>query len=277
MVRAGEVALFSESVGRREDPPLLLIMGAMASGVWWPRPFCAQLAARGRFVIRYDHRDTGRSTSYSPGELRYSVEMLADDALAVLDAYDLAATHVVGMSLGGYLAQLMALKAPARVLSLTLISSERLALADPAMPGMDPRIGAYHARAAGLDWRDRSAVIDYQVGAWRLLSGSAHEFDEAHIRALAEEDFDRTPNPLTAFNHAGLGDAVGWVNRLDEIRAPTLIIHGTEDPVLPYEHGLAFQAAIQGSRLLTLPGTGHELHPADWPAIVDAIVEHTAR
>jgi pimeloyl-ACP methyl ester carboxylesterase len=243
--------------------------------VWWPKSFCAQLAAHDRFVIRYDHRDTGRSTSHTPGQLCYSVETLADDALAVLDAYGLPSAHLVGMSLGGYLSQLLALKAPSRVRALTLIASERLALADPSMPAMDPRIPAYHARAAQLDWTDRIAVLDYQVGAWRLLSGSAHHFDEAYIRALAEEDWDRTPNPLTPFNHAGLGDATGWVNRMDEIRAPALIIHGTEDPVLPYAHGLALHAALRGSRLVTLEGTGHELHPSDWPIIIDAIVEHT--
>jgi pimeloyl-ACP methyl ester carboxylesterase len=252
-------------------------MGAMASGVWWPKPFCAQLAERGRFVIRYDHRDTGRSTSYTPGRTNYSVEVLADDALAVLDAHGVRDGHLVGMSLGGYLSQLLALKAPPRVRTLTLIASERLTLADPSIPGMDPRIPAYHARAADLDWTDRAAVIEYQVGAWRLLSGSVHAFDEVGIRALAEEDFDRTPNPLTAFNHAGLGDATGWVNRLQEIHAPALIIHGTEDPVLPYAHGRALLAALSNSRLLTLAGTGHELHPLDWPTIIDATIEHTDR
>jgi pimeloyl-ACP methyl ester carboxylesterase len=179
------------------------------------------------------------------------------------------------MSLGGYLSQLLALKAPSRVHTLTLIASERLAESDPAMPAMDPRVPAYHARAAELDWTDHAAVIEYQVGAWRLLSGSAHPFDEAGIRALAEDDFDRTPNPLTVFNHARLTDATGWVNRLDEIHSPALIIHGTEDPVLPYAHGLALHAALRNSRLVTLTGTGHELHPADWPVIIDAIIEHT--
>lgn len=248
----------------------------MASGVWWPNSFCAQLAGRGRFVIRYDHRDTGRSTNYGPGGATYSTETLADDALTVLDAYNVESAHLVGMSIGGYLSQLLALKTPRRVKTLTLIASERLALADPAMPEMDPRVPAYHAQSAKLDWTDRDAVLEYQVGAWRLLTGSAHPFDEPFIRSLAQEDWDRTPNPLTPFNHAGLGDATGWTGRLDEIHAPSLIIHGTEDIVLPYAHGVALNAALRNSRLLTLQGSGHELHPLDWPVIVDAIVEHTA-
>jgi pimeloyl-ACP methyl ester carboxylesterase len=275
LVAAGDATLFTENIGDRNAPAVLLIMGAMASGVWWPGSFCAQLAARGRLVIRYDHRDTGRSTNYGPGGATYSTETLADDALAVLDAYDIESAHLVGMSLGGYLSQLLALKAPRRVKTLTLIASERLAPADPAMPGMDPRVPAYHAKSAELDWADRDAVLEYQVGAWRLLTGSSHPFDEAFIRGLAEEDWDRTANPLTPFNHAGLRDATAWTGRLDEIHAPTLIIHGTEDIVLPYEHGLALNAALRNSRLITLQGSGHELHPLDWPVIVDAIVEHT--
>ena len=275
-VAAGDATLFTESVGDRNAPVVLLIMGAMASGVWWPSSFCGQLAGRGRFVIRYDHRDTGRSTNYGPGGATYSTETLADDAVTVLDAYNVESAHLVGMSIGGYLSQLLALKAPRRVKTLTLIASERLALADPAMPGMDPRVPAYHAQSAKLDWSDRDAVLEYQVGAWRLLTGSAHPFDEAYIRGLAEEDWDRTANPLSAFNHSGLRDATGWTGRLDEICVPALVIHGTEDIVLPYAHGLALNAALRNSRLLTLHGGGHELHPLDWPVMIDAIVEHTA-
>jgi pimeloyl-ACP methyl ester carboxylesterase len=270
------LSLYSETFGCPTDPPVLLIMGATASGVWWPEDFCRQLAGRGRFVIRYDHRDTGRSTSYDPGQTAYSVEDLADDAIRVLDGHGIGEAHLVGMSLGGYLAQIIALKDPGRVLSLTLIASERLVAADPAMPAMDPSIPEYHARAGGLDWSDREAVVEYQVGAWRLLSGSAHPFDEASTRALAIAAFDRSPNLLTSFNHAGLEGADLWLGRLGEIAAPALVIHGTEDPVLPYAHGLALEAELPAAMLLTLEGTGHELHQADWPAILDAIERHTA-
>ena len=275
LVAAGDATLFTESVGDRKSPPVLLIMGAMASGVWWPRSFCVELAGRGRFVIRYDHRDTGSSTSYGPGGATYSTETLADDVLSVLDGYHIEAAHLVGMSLGGYLAQIVALKAPRRVQTLTLIASKLLAPDDPATPPMDPRVAAYHARAADLNWTDRDAVIDYQVGAWRLLTGSAHSFDEAYIRDLANEDWGRTLNPLTAFNHARLTEPTGWVGRLEEIHAPALIIHGTEDPVLPFAHGLALHAGLRNSRLLTLKGAGHELYPLDWSVIIGAIIEHT--
>ncbi|NJR51505.1 MAG: alpha/beta hydrolase [Leptolyngbyaceae cyanobacterium CSU_1_3] len=271
-----EVQLFSESFGSPDDTPILLIMGATASAIWWPEAFCCQLAAVGRYVIRYDQRDTGRSTSYEPGQINYSVEDLADDAFCVLDGYGIQSAHVVGMSLGGYLAQLMALKHPQRIISLALIASERLAEADSTMPEIDPSVLNYHAKASELDWTNREAVIEYQVGAWRLLSGSAHSFDESIIRKLAGADFDRTPNPTTTFNHALLQGGEMWLGRLDEIAVPTLVIHGTEDLVLPYVHSLALKAELPNAKLLTLAGTGHELHPDDWFIMIEAIQQHTA-
>lgn len=271
------VRLFTETVGDRSDPAVLLIMGAMASGVWWPAALCEMLARRSRFVIRYDHRDTGGSISYEPGSVHYGVEDLADDAVRVLDAFEVERADLVGMSLGGLLAQLVALKYPERVRTITLIASERLARLDPNMPGMSPSVPEYHARAATLDWSDREAVLEYQVGAWRLLSGSAHAFEPGLIRAMAAEDLRRTPNPLTAFNHAQLQDPAGWTDRLDEIRHPALIIHGTEDIVLPYAHATALHRELPNAELLTLERTGHELPRGDWATIVDAIARHTGR
>lgn len=269
------IRLFSESFGTPGDPPILLIMGAMSSAVWWAEDFCCQLATLGRYVIRYDHRDTGRSASYELGHIHYSVEDLADDAFCVLDSYGLQSAHLVGMSLGGFLAQLMALKHPQRVKSLTLIASEPLADSDPTIPGIDSSVLEYHARASELDWANREAVIDYQIGAWRLMSGSAHPFDESAIRELAGADFDRTPNLMTTFNHALLQGGDQWFNRLHKITVPTLVIHGTEDPILPYAHSLALQAQIQDAVLLPLPGTGHELHRDDWSVILEAIEKQT--
>jgi pimeloyl-ACP methyl ester carboxylesterase len=275
-IRHYEGSLFSESFGNPQNSAILLIMGAAASAVWWAEEFCYQLADVGRYVIRYDHRDTGRSTSYEPGTSNYSLEDLADDAFCVLDGYNIQSAHIIGMSLGGFLAQLMALKHPQRIKSLTLIASERL-VDDPSMPSIDPSVLSYHAKSSEIDWANREAVIDYQVGAWRLLNGSAHSFDEAMIRTLAIADFDRTPNLRTTFNHALLQGGEQWFDRLDEIAAPALVIHGTEDLVLPYAHALALRAAIPNAVLLTLPGTGHELHPDDWSAIVEAIQQHTMK
>ncbi|WP_028008705.1 putative esterase [Solimonas flava] len=275
IIESDGIRIYSESFGNTQDPTVLLIMGATASGAWWPDEFCTALAGSGRFVIRYDHRDTGGSTSYEPGAAPYSVEDLADDAVRVLNGYGIQKAHVVGMSLGGYISQLLALKVPDQILTVTTIASERLASADPAMPGIAPELLEYHSRAADLDWSDRDAVIEYWVGAWRLLSGSAHEFDPELIRKMAATDLARTPNPLTAFNHAALGDAVGWLDRLKEIRQATLVIHGTDDIVLPYVHAEALHKAIPNARLMTLDGVGHELPRAVWPDVLREIHQHT--
>jgi pimeloyl-ACP methyl ester carboxylesterase len=126
------------------------------------------------------------------------VEDLADDAFGVLEAYGIRRAHVIGMSLCGHLCQIIGLKHPEHAKSLALIASEALEEADPNIPSIAPAVLPYHAKAADLDRTDRAAVLQYQLGAWRLLSGSAHPFDEDAIRAIAGADFDRTPNPLSA-------------------------------------------------------------------------------
>lgn len=275
VVTDNDISLYTESFGNPADKPIILVMGAMSSAVWWPEEFCSRLAEMDRCVIRYDHRDTGKSTSYEPGAAPYSVEELADDVVRVIDGYGMEAVHLVGMSLGGFLSQLVALKYPSRVTSLTLIASERLAETDPEMPPLSPALIDYHQQAGTLDWSDKDAVVEYQVGAWRINAGSAHIFDAEMIRQIAQENFDRTPNILTTFNHTTLDGGEKWLGRLAEITAPTLIIHGTEDPVLPYVHGLALKAAIRNSELLTLHGTGHELHPDDWQVILQTLKNQT--
>jgi pimeloyl-ACP methyl ester carboxylesterase len=275
MVATKGATLFSQAFGDPNDKPILLMMGAMTSGIWWPDDFCKMLSHHGYYVIRYDNRDTGESTHFELGNAGYVVEDLADDAVAVLDAYGINRANLVGMSLGGYLSQIVALKYPRRVLTLTLIASERLALADPTMPGISPAIVEYHSKAGVMDWSDKATVVNYQVGAWRLLTGPKRSFDADHIAHIATKDFDRTQSPMSAFNHANLGDAVGWVGRLNEIAAPTLIIHGTHDPVLPYAHALALRSEIAGSSLLTLEGAGHELNREDWGVMINAIYAHT--
>jgi pimeloyl-ACP methyl ester carboxylesterase len=275
-IKANGIDLYTESSGKPSDPTILLIMGAMASAVWWPEEFCRQLAERGRRVIRYDHRDTGRSVSYEPGQINYSVEDLADDVVGVLDAYGIERAHLVGMSLGGFLAQLVALKYPDRVLTLTLIATERLGPGDPNIPSVDQKIMDYHARAGSLDWSDKDAVVEWQVRGWRLLSGSERPFDEATIRALSHQDVNRTKNLLTSMNHALLSGGEEWFNRFDEIRVPALVIHGTDDPVLRYAHGEALAKVLPQATLLTLEGAGHELHRNDWETIITSIVCHTA-
>jgi pimeloyl-ACP methyl ester carboxylesterase len=146
VIKCGEVDLVTESFGEPGVPAILLIMGATASMLWWPEEFCERLARAGHFVIRYDNRDTGRSTTIAPGQAAYTIDDMADDAVAILDGYGLKAAHLVGMSLGGMIAQLAALKNPERVQSLTAISSSRFDEDDDSLPPMDPALLEHFGR-----------------------------------------------------------------------------------------------------------------------------------
>jgi pimeloyl-ACP methyl ester carboxylesterase len=270
------IDLCNESFGEKTHPAILLIMGAAASMLWWPEGLCRRLADAGRFVIRYDNRDTGRSTTYAPGHPGYSLDDLAQDAVGVLDACEIPCAHLVGMSLGGMIAQIVALSHPDRVTRLSLISSSIFGPLNPDLPTIDAKILNYHKSAATLDWSDKAAVVEYIVRGWRLLSGSAHPFDETTVRATATTEVTRSRNLLSEFNHALLKGGERWYGKIGQISVPTLVIHGTDDPVLPYQHGLALAKEIPGARLLTLTGGGHELHRDDWDEIARAILEHDA-
>ena len=251
-------------------------MGVMASMLWWPEEFCERLASHGRFVIHYDNRDTGLSTKYPPGEPGYAVADLVDDALQVLDAYAIAASHIVGMSLGGMIGQLAALKYPSRVLSLTAISSSPVGMDKSDLPQSSKAFSEHSAAAAKVNWSDRAQVIDYMVEYSRLIAGVAHPFQEAELRAFIEHDYDRSGGYLSATNHGVLKGWDAWPGRIQEMETPLLVVHGAADPVFPVEHGIALAEAAPGAKFLRIEGGGHELHRSDWDLIVDAIAKHTA-
>lgn len=267
----GGVEIATESFGDAADPALLLIMGAKASMLWWPDAFCRHLADAGRFVLRYDHRDTGRSTSQEPGTANYTLDHLADDAIAVLDAHGVDRAHVVGMSLGGVIGQILALDHAARVSGLTLIASTPLRHDGPDLPEMSAEILDHVLASVRLDYSNEAAVVQHTADGWRLMAGTAHPFDERAAHELATAEYRRARNPASVTNHHSLTFPDSYAGRLREVAVPTLVIHGTADPVLPFDHGASIAAAIPGTTLLALEATGHELHPADWPQIIEAI------
>ncbi|RWC49027.1 MAG: alpha/beta hydrolase [Mesorhizobium sp.] len=266
--------IISEAFGDPANPPLLLIMGAMASMLWWPTALCLKLADAGLFVIRYDNRDTGRSTKYKPGEPPYTFDDMADDAMRVLDDHGIGKANVVGMSMGGMIAQLVALKHPSRVISLTVISSSPVGLDTSHLPGTTEAYMEHSAEGAKVDWSDRGQVIDFIVRDARAIASIAHPFDEARMRAFIEQDYDRSGGFLSATNHFMLRGGDAWKGRLHEMTAPLLVIHGTADPIFPVEHGEALAEAVAGAKILRIEGGGHELHPDDWDVIVAGIVAH---
>ncbi len=276
MIEANGVELCTEAFGEPTDPPTLLVMGLGASMLWWEEGFCQRLADRGRFVIRYDHRDTGRSAAYEPGNPGYSGADLVADAAGVLDAYGLPAAHVVGVSAGGALAQLLALHFADRVLSLVLISSSP---ATPGDRGLPPPAAEFRRFAAGteVDWSSRDSVVEHLVGYSRVLAGGQRPFDEAAQRDLIRRDLERTLDVASLQNHELLADDDRSHPDLSTITAPTLVIHGTADPMFPLAHGEALAEEIPDATLLALERAGHGVDRADWDRIVQAIVRHTAQ
>ena len=249
IVQANGADLCVGTFGDPSDPPILLIGGSSASMDWWEDEFCERLADGRRFVIRYDHRDTGQSVTYEPGAPGYTSDDLVADAVGVLDACGVPSAHIVGISMGGALAQLVALDYADRVASLTLIATS------PAGPGPDdPDLSTMSDETVARfavdepDWSDREAVVDYLTHLARASASTSRPFDEAEFRELAGRVFNRTINMASSMkNHDVLEGGDRWRERLAELRVPTLVIHGTEDPVLPYGNGLALAKDIPHS------------------------------
>ncbi|MFJ1967395.1 alpha/beta fold hydrolase [Streptomyces sp. NPDC087903] len=275
MIDADGVELCTEAFGDRSDPPVLLIMGTGASMLWWEEGFCRMLAEGGRFVIRYDHRDTGRSITYKAGHPGYTGADLVGDAVSVLDAHDIPAAHVVGVSAGGALAQQVALDHADRVLSLVLISTSRAVSGDRELPPPTEEFVRF-VSSAEVDWSRTASVIDYLVDYSRVLAGGMRRFDETAVRDLVRRDVERAHDFAAVRNHDSLPDGERARETLAAVSVPTLVIHGTADPMFPFGHGEALAEEIPGAQLLALPGAGHGVDRADWETIVRAVITHTA-
>ena len=274
IIEANGVELCTEAFGDPADPPILLIMGIGASMLWWEEGFCRMLAGAGRFVIRYDHRDTGRSTTFEPGRPEYTGADLTADAVGVLDGLGISAAHLVGVSAGAGIAQEVALDSADRVLSLTLISTSPATPGDRDLPPPTAEFGRFVATAEA-DWSNPDSVIDYLVDYSRILAGGERAFDETRLRELVRREIERARDFAAVQNHDLMSHGEGSSKPLSSITAPTLVIHGTADPMFPIEHGETLAEEIPGARLVRLEGAGHGVDPADWDVVVEAILEHT--
>jgi pimeloyl-ACP methyl ester carboxylesterase len=285
--RGNGVELEFETVGGRDGRPLLLVQGLGAQLTSIEDGFCRVLAERGFLVIRYDHRDAGLSTWFDHARpvnlaaiwggdhstLAYTLEDMADDAVAVLDAAGVGSAHVAGISLGGMLAQLLATRYPERVRSLASIMSTT----------GDRAVGRPTGEAASVLVsrmpEKREAYVEQAVANARAVSaGTAFPFDAEGVRRAAARNFDRAYHPKgVGRQFAAILAAGDRTPALRRIRVPTLVVHGDADQIVGVSGGEATAAAIPGARLLRVPGLGHELPPGFWPTLADALVENADR
>ncbi|TDC68832.1 alpha/beta fold hydrolase [Actinomadura sp. GC306] len=286
------VDLHIETSGDPAGAPVLLVGNTVHT---WPDELCARLTALRRHVVRYDLRGTGLSRSpesaadpeaHDPEAPDYTLRDLVEDAAGVLDAVGLPAAHVAGFGVGGWIAQLLALDHPDRVSTLTLVATRPTAPgpADPDLPEHAPELMKHFMNPPEVDWTDRESVVGYMLENARHMSGP--EFDEAEARRNIERIHDRTlpaPDPgkahradqmATAF--AALDSGPRWRERLGGVTAPTLVIHGEDDPFFPLGNARALAAEIPSAELLVLPRTGNELPRRTWDAVVAAILRHTS-
>jgi len=286
-VSANGIEVCYEEFGDRAAPPMLLIMGLACQMIVWDDDFCALLASRGFRVIRFDNRDIGCSTTFPqlrrPSVLEmafvqatglriripYLLRDMANDALGLLDALGIARAHVVGISMGGAIAQEIAIRVPERMRTMTSIMSTT---GDPKLPR--PTRAALAQLGKKLP-ADRAGFVREYVATWRVLAGDGFPFDAERMARHGNETFDRGVNPAGGARQLLAMIASG--NRtaaLRHIGVPTLVIHGTADPLVPVEAGRATARAVPGARLVLIDGMGHTLPAAVWPRIVDAIAEH---
>jgi pimeloyl-ACP methyl ester carboxylesterase len=282
---ANGIEVVYETIGDPSNPPLLLVMGLGTQLIHWDLELCELFAEQGFYVIRFDNRDAGRSTyidapvpdiKRAMAGLRidapYLLDDMADDAFGLLDHLGIEAAHVAGASMGGMIAQTMALRRPERVLSLTSIMSttgERRA----GRPKL--RVWGVLLRRAP---RDKDAAVEYFVRVFRLIGSKGFPVDEDRIRALAAEAYDRGHSPAgTGRQLAAIMASGDRTARLRGLQVPTLVFHGRDDPLIPFRGGRATADAIPGARLVAIPGMGHDLPRQVWPQLVDAVAETAAR
>jgi pimeloyl-ACP methyl ester carboxylesterase len=277
------VRLAYETSGPRDGMPLLLVHGLATQMLLWHEDFLAGLVDRGFFVVRFDNRDIGLSThlhdapypdvmaALTAGDTSsasYRLEDMADDAVGLLDHLGLDAAHVVGVSMGGMIAQTVAIEHPDRVLSLTSIMSTP-----------SPAIGAPTQAATAVllapPATSREEAVERAVTTYRVIGSPGYPLDEQWLREVAGASYDRGYDPLGVARQLMAIHASGdRTPGLRQLRVPTLVIHGEDDPLVQVAGGRATAEAVPDSRLLVLPGMGHNLPRELWPTILDALTEH---
>jgi pimeloyl-ACP methyl ester carboxylesterase len=288
---ANGIEIAYDTLGDPNAPPLLLIMGLGGQLINWHEEFCAQLATRGYCVIRFDNRDVGLSTKFDEAgvpdiarlteaqergeevKTPYTLRDMANDAIGLLDALEIDSAHVLGTSMGGRIAQMMAIHHPHRIRTLTSIMAS---MGETGFPPPKPEALSILLTPTPTD---RVGYIENTVQTSYVLNGPWFPIDELRIRERAEQAFDRGiyPDGVTR-QLAALMTAESSKMALNSLRVPALVIHGSDDPLVPKECAMDMANTIPGAKLLIIQGMGHALAdiPQIWPQVIDAVARHTA-
>jgi pimeloyl-ACP methyl ester carboxylesterase len=276
------VTLCYEGFGDPDNPPILLVMGLATQMIAWHEDFCTELAERGFYVVRFDNRDIGRSTrfDFSPPSVaqmvlrrfapeQYTLSDLAEDAAVLLKELEISPAHVVGASMGGMIAQVMAAEHPEAVRSLTSI----MATTGSRRHGQ-PTLAVYRYLLRPPP-RDRDGYIQRSAEVFGLVGSTGFDRDEQYVRDRAARSYDRGYDVRAGGRQLGAIIASGDRSKaLARITAPALVIHGTVDKMVRPSGGRATAKAIPGARLMMIEGMGHDLPRGAWPQIIDAVAEH---
>lgn len=286
--RANGIDIEYEQFGNPADRPLALIMGLGSQMVLWPRAFCERLAAAGHWVVRFDNRDVGLSTQLDDAgmpkifevlaareegrqaDVPYLLSDMAADTVGLMDALDIDKAHICGLSMGGMIAQTIAIEHPHRVISLISMESTT---GEPDLPA-EPEVAGALIKPIPAE---REAYIRYMLDLFRLFAGGSDQYDEETQREMSAMSYDRSVNPAGfARQFAAVVASGGRRRALASVKVPALVIHGTADTLFPSEHGKDTADAIPGARFLLIKGLGHgTAYPGLWEEMEEAIITHT--
>jgi pimeloyl-ACP methyl ester carboxylesterase len=291
-VIANGIQIEYETFGKPTSQPLLLIIGLAGQLFYWDEQMCNRLAEEGLYVIRFDNRDVGLSSKLEEAgipdimkaietlmqggkiEPPYTIEDMADDAVGLLDAIGIKRAHLCGMSMGGMIAQSIAIRYPERVLSLISIYSRT---GDPDIPQPKPEVMGLLLTPPP---EERAAFIEHELKVFRAITGPGFPFDEQYHRNLVAQTYDRAFYPQGAARQ--LMAIMAQSNRkpaLASVSVPTLVVHGADDPLVPVQGGKETAEAVPGAELMIIDGMGHDVPSGKgaWPQIIEAIINHTKK